>query len=88
MELDFARAEELILAKRQADIDKFIAKFEHEGEDIEVLNGRFGPYIKKGKDNFKIPKGTEAKSLTLDDCVKIMADTANAPKKKFVRKKK
>lgn len=88
MELDITRAEELILAKRQADIDKFIAKFEHEGEEIEVLNGRFGPYIKKGKENFKIPKGTEAKSLTLDHCVKIMADTANAPKKKFVRKKK
>jgi DNA topoisomerase-1 len=88
MELDITRAIELILAKRQADIDKFIAKFEHEGEEIEVLNGRFGPYIKKGKENFKIPKGTEAQSLTLDHCVKIMADTANAPKKKFVRKKK
>jgi len=88
MELDLARAEELILAKRQADIEKFIAQFEHEGETVEVLNGRFGPYIKKGKENYKIPKGTDAKSLTLDDCVKIMADTANAPKKKFVKKKK
>ncbi len=88
MELDLERAKELIEAKRLADIEKFIAKYEHEGEEIEVLNGRFGPYIKKGKENFKIPKGTDAKALDLAECLKIMADTANQPKKKFARKKK
>ncbi|MFM7021490.1 MAG: type I DNA topoisomerase [Flavobacteriales bacterium] len=88
MELELPKAIELVEAKRQADKDKFIAKYEHEGEDIEVLNGRFGPYIKKGKENFKIPKGTEAKSLTLADCVSIMENAAKEPKKKFPRKKK
>jgi DNA topoisomerase-1 len=88
MELEFARATELVEAKRQADKDKFIAKYEHEGADIEVLNGRFGPYIKKGKENFKIPKGTEAKSLTLADCVAIMETAAKEPKKKKFFKKK
>ncbi|MCX6182640.1 MAG: type I DNA topoisomerase [Bacteroidetes bacterium] len=88
MELELPRAIELVEAKRQADKDKFIAKYEHEGADIEVLNGRFGPYIKKGKENFKIPKGTEAKALTLADCVAIMETAAKEPKKKFFKKKK
>ncbi|MCF0178280.1 MAG: type I DNA topoisomerase [Bacteroidales bacterium] len=40
--------------------------------DIQVLKGRFGPYIKHGKKNFKIPKGTNPALLTLEDCQKII----------------
>ena len=55
-----------------------------------MLNGRFGPNIKKGKENFKIPKGTEAKTLTLADCVAIMETAAKEPakKKRFFKKTK
>ena len=90
MELDLPAAIALVEAKRQADKDKFIATYEHEGAEIEVLNGRFGPYIKKGKENFKIPKGTEAKTLTLADCVAIMETAAKEPakKKRFFKKTK
>ncbi|HRI80600.1 MAG TPA: topoisomerase C-terminal repeat-containing protein, partial [Cyclobacteriaceae bacterium] len=47
--------------------------------DIQVLNGRFGPYIKAGKKNVKIPKGKEPKELTLEECVEL---AANAPERK------
>jgi len=50
------------------------------------LNGRYGPYIKKGKENFKIPKGTDPLTLTEADCEKIIAEAP--PKKAFKSKKK
>ncbi len=81
------RAVELIQAKREADANRTIKLFP-ENPDIQILNGRFGPYIKAGKKNVKIPKGKVPDELTLEECVKL---AANAPEKKgrfVVRKKK
>ncbi|MCB0538100.1 MAG: type I DNA topoisomerase [Chitinophagales bacterium] len=75
--INVQEAVELIKAKREADANKFIMAFEE--EDIQVLNGRWGPYIKKGKQNFKIPKGVEAEKLTLEKVNEIIA---NQPQKK------
>jgi DNA topoisomerase I len=61
-----------------ADANKLIKAFA-ENSDIQILNGRFGPYIKAGKKNVKIPKGREPVSLTLEECV-ALADAA--PEKK------
>jgi DNA topoisomerase-1 len=72
------KAIELIQNKRIADANKLIKGFE-ENPDIQVLNGRFGPYIKAGKKNVKIPKGKEPKDLTLEECVEL---AANAPERK------
>ena len=69
---------ELIKAKREADANKFINEFEHEGDTIQVLNGRWGAYIKKGRSNFKIPKGTVAEELDLEQTLEIIN---NAPAK-------
>lgn len=69
---------ELIEAKRLADANKTIKIFE-QNPDIQILNGRFGPYIKAGNKNVKIPKGKEPAELTLDECVTL---AANAPEKK------
>jgi DNA topoisomerase-1 len=79
------RAIELIQAKRIADANKTIKAFD-ENPDILILNGRFGPYIKAGKKNVKIPKGREPKELTLEECVEL---AANAPERKgrFFRRK-
>jgi DNA topoisomerase I len=79
------RSIELILAKRESDANKLIKAFP-ENPDIQVLNGRFGPYIKAGKKNVKIPKGKEPAELTLEECVTL---AANAPEKKgrFFKKK-
>ena len=53
--------------------------------DIKVVNGRYGPYIKQGTSNFKIPRGTDAASLTEADCQAIIA--GGEPTKKFSRKR-
>jgi len=79
------RAIEIIEEKRQKEIDNTIKVFE---KDVQVLKGRFGPYISIKKKNFKIPKGVNPEDLTLEECLKIADDPKNAPKKKFVRKKK
>lgn len=72
------RTIELIQNKRVADANKIIKTFD-EYPDIQVLNGRFGPYIKAGKKNVKIPKDKEPKDLTLEECLEL---AANAPEKK------
>ena len=85
LEIELNRAIELIEEKRKADIEKFINSFETEEGEIQVLNGRWGPYISFNKKNFKIPKDVEAKDLSLEDCQKIIAE---GPKKKAKAKTK
>jgi DNA topoisomerase I len=72
------KAIELIEAKRISDANKTIKLFP-ENPDIQILNGRFGPYIKAGKKNVKIPKGKVPAELTLEECVTL---AAAAPEKK------
>jgi DNA topoisomerase-1 len=83
LDITFDRAVELVEAKKKADAEKFINSFEHEKGEIQVLNGRWGPYIKQGKKNFKIPKDIEAKDLAIDEVIHIME---NQPKKGAKRK--
>ena len=59
------------IARKEAE--KFIAHFET--EDIQVLNGRFGAYIKHGGENYKIPKGTDPKTLDAAACLEIISNT-------------
>jgi DNA topoisomerase-1 len=56
------KAIELIEAKRVLDANRLIKAFP-EDPDMQILNGRFGPYIKAGKKNVKIPKGKVPQSL-------------------------
>lgn len=76
--ISYEKAVELIQNKRIADANKTIKVFP-ENPDIQVLNGRFGPYIKAGTKNVKIPKDKDPKELTLAECVEL---AANAPEKK------
>ncbi len=78
------RAIELIEAKRIADANRLIKSFP-EDEEMQVLNGRFGPYIKAGKKNVKIPKGTEPQSLTYAEC-RALADATPEKRGRFGRK--
>ena len=66
------RALELVAEKKIADANRIIQDFEEEG--IQVLNGRYGPYITDGSKNARVPKDTDPKSLTLDECVKLLAE--------------
>jgi DNA topoisomerase I len=81
------RAIALIEEKREKDKNKFILSFDDE-PDLQVLNGRYGPYIAYRKKNYKIPKGTEPASLSKEDCLKIIKEIDKSPKKKPTRTRK
>src|SRR5690606_8438004 len=55
--------------------------------DIQVLNGRFGPYISDGKLNGKIPKDREPASLTFDEVTKLLEETGKPARRGFGAKK-
>jgi len=87
--IDLERSIELIKIKIQSDKDRLIANFDGDPL-IEVLNGRYGPFIQvsppKGKKiNVKIPKGTEPKDLNREECIMLWE---NQPEKKSRGKKK
>src|SRR5690606_21205926 len=71
--IDLARAVFLIEEKEEIARNRIIKEFE--GSDIQVLNGRFGPYISDGKLNGKIPKDREPASLTFEEVVKLLEET-------------
>ena len=77
----------LIQQKREQESQRLIKKFDEEDE-LELLNGRFGPYIAYKKKNYKLPKGSEPASLTFADCMKIVEDADKAPAKKKPARKK
>ena len=81
------RAIELIEDKRKREKERIIKEFD-KNKDVKVLKGRYGPYISISKNKFKIPKGTDPASLTLEDCLKIATDPKNTPKKRFTKKGK
>lgn len=69
----------LIEEKRIAEVNKVIHTFDN--GNIQVLNGRFGPYIKAGDKNIKIPKSKDAKTLTYEECLILIDGDAAEPKK-------
>ncbi len=77
--IELERAKELIAEKKQADAERIIQTFD--GSEIQVLKGRYGPYVTDGKKNGKIPKEREPESLTLKECEEIIA-AAPARKKR------
>jgi DNA topoisomerase-1 len=79
--IEIDRAIEIIQEKREKDSNKMISTFP-EDAGLSVLNGRWGPYISYNKENYKIPRGTDPKSLSYDDCMKIIAAAPAKTKKK------
>ena len=69
--IELPRALELIEEKKLADANRIIHDFENDG--IQVLNGRYGPYITDKIKNARVPKDREPKSLTLDECKELLA---------------
>ncbi|PKP36520.1 MAG: type I DNA topoisomerase [Bacteroidetes bacterium HGW-Bacteroidetes-14] len=78
--IDLETSVRLIEDNSKKEEQRLIKSFE--GEGIEILNGRFGAYIKKGKNNYKIPKGTDPASLELETVKKIIEETPDKPRKK------
>lgn len=89
------RGIELIEAKRISDANKLVKSFD-EDENLKILNGRWGPYISRGKDNFRIPKGKKAEEMSYQDVLELIkaegkpesksAANKTAPKKVAVKK--
>jgi DNA topoisomerase-1 len=65
------RALEVIREKQVADANRLIQDFPDAG--IQVLNGRYGPYVKDKTRNAKIPKDRDPKSLSVEDCQSLLA---------------
>lgn len=81
------RAIEIIIEKRKKDAEKLIKVFD-EDPRMQILNGRWGPYISFGKQNIKIPKGKEPNDLSYQECVELAEKDATTPKKgRFAKKK-
>ncbi len=87
MEVSVERAIEIIEEKREAERNRLICNL-GENNEIQVLNGRFGPYFTCDKINYKIPKGTDPATLTFEKCKELMAaqPDAGTKKKGFGRK--
>jgi len=66
--VNMERALEIISEKNESEKNKIIKDF---GE-IMVLNGRYGPYLTKDKQNYRLPKGTDVQKLTKEECLKII----------------
>ncbi len=74
--IQLPRALELIEEKKIADANRIIQDFEDAG--IQVLNGRYGPYVTDKSRNARVPKDRDPKSLTLEECRELLA---NAPRR-------
>jgi DNA topoisomerase I len=68
--IELPRALQLVQEKLEAIANRIITDF---GNDIQVLNGRYGPYITDGEKNARIPKDREPKTLTLPECIELLA---------------
>ena len=69
----------LIEQAAEREAQKYVLEFPEEG--IQVLRGRYGPYIKYNKKNYRIPKGTDPENLTLEDCRALIQKKEHEPKK-------
>jgi len=86
--IELPRALELIDAKKIEDANRIIQDFEDEG--VQVLNGRYGPYITDKSKNARVPKDRDPKSLTLEECKELLAaapERGRRGKKKVAKKK-
>ena len=87
MTIELDRAIELYIEKQTAYANKLIKIFD-ERPDVQLLNGRYGAYLKIGKDNFKLPKDTTPENLSVEECIHISKNQApKTAKKKVFRKK-
>jgi len=82
--IDLARAVFLVEEKEEIARNRIIKQWE--GHDVQVLNGRYGPYLSDGKLNGKIPKDREPASLTLEEALQLLEETGKPARGRFGRK--
>lgn len=82
LKLNLEQAIAIILEKREKSSVKGKTREFRENEHLQIIWGKFGPYISMDKQNFKIPKGSDPETLTYQECLAIVANPDNKPKKK------
>jgi DNA topoisomerase-1 len=87
MSITFDMALELFQNKQKEEANKLIKTFD-DRSDVQLLNGKYGAYLKIGKDNFKLPKNSTPEDLTLEACLKIAEEQGTKPKAKKITRKK
>ena len=80
LKIDLENCISLIEKAADKDANRIIAHYE--ASDIQVINGNYGPYIKHAGGNYRIPKGTDAATLTEDDCKEIIANSTPTGKRR------
>lgn len=90
LEITLEQAIVLIEEKRVKEANRIIQGWDE--ENISIQNGRWGPFIKHGKENYKLPKGTDANKISLKEVKALIAEqsksTSSSTKKKSITKKK
>ena len=85
LNLSLERAIELVQKKLEDDLKKILRTFP-ENADVTIQTGRYGPFIKFGKENLKLPTGVGIEEITYDQILEIQSKSA--PAKKGSTKKK
>lgn len=86
--ISFEEAAKLILDKRKSEVEKHLKSFTEEPE-LEVLNGRYGPYISYKGTNYRLPRSVvEPKELTLEECLKFVSDQTEKTSKPAATRRK
>ena len=75
-----------LIKDKQANEEKSLLKTFSEDTELQIRDGRFGPYLKYKGENYKLPKGTVPESLSYDDCLKLIAETPTKSARKGGRK--
>lgn len=91
MEITLEEAELLLIEKREKEAQRHLKKFA-ENPDLEILNGRYGPYITYQNNNYKIPKEIIPQDLSLESCLELIRlqeekEPKTVKKGKFAKKK-
>ena len=84
--VELSAALELVAAKKQADLDRIIRTFE--GTEIQIIKGRWGPYLTDGNKNARLPKEREPDSFTLEECQALLDAAPDKRSRKKAGKKK
>ena len=84
--VELSQALELVAAKKQADLDRILKTFDD--TDIQILKGRWGPFITDGKKNARMPKDREPESMTLEECQALIEAAPDKRGRKKAAKKK
>ena len=74
--VDLATCIDVIKHKIEFEKQKIINSFPHQDQLIEVCNGKYGPYVRFSKKNYKIPKDLDAKKITKQDCLNLIEKTS------------